>query len=147
MKKFLIVLSLVITTVSMCYSQKVYEYEEKTLKTTDLGNQKLVVKDYAGEHHYFIRLKPLRDPNRSIIVVELGETEQALHILQFLDDLKIKGDNMIDLENPSCNTARWSGGINKCFFIYEDGTGRYGHVRKPHLKKYIEAIKDYENEN
>ena len=116
------------------------------MKTTDLGNQRLVVKDYAGKHHYFIWLKPLRDPNRSIIVVELGETEQALHILQFLDDLKIKGDNMIDLENPSCNTARWSGGINKCFFIYEDGTGRYGHVRKPHLKKYIEAIKDYETE-
>lgn len=110
----------------------------KTLKTTDLGNQKLEVAITDGDTIYCVTLATGRDVR---VVVELGNTDKALGLLQFLYDYEPKKGDIIDLENATHNMARWQG-ING-YLIYSEGKQFSGHLRKQNIKGFIRTIKQY----
>lgn len=140
MKKLLIIIASILMTYSVD-AQKVVTptvTHTKTLKTTDLGNQKLEVAITDGDTIYCATLATGRGVR---VVVELGNTDKALGLLQFLYDYEPKKGDIIDLENATHNVARWQG-ING-YLIYSEGKQFSGHLRKQNIKGFIKTIKQY----
>ena len=141
MKKRLFImigLSILATTIS---AQKVISptvTSTKTLKTTDLGNQKLEVAITNNDTVYSIVLKT---GHRVNVVVSLGGTDKALQLLQFLYDYEPKKGDLIDFENDTHNVAKWQGASG--YLVYSDGKQFTGHLRKPNIKGFISSIKEF----
>lgn len=141
MKKRLFImigLSILATTIS---AQKVISptvTSTKTLKTTDLGNQKLEVAITNNDTVYCIVLKT---GHRVNVVVSLGGTDKALQLLQFLYDYEPKKGDLIDFENDTHNVAKWQGASG--YLVYSDGKQFTGHLRKPNIKGFISSIKEF----
>lgn len=141
MKKRLFImigLSILATTIS---AQKVISptvTSTKTLKTTDLGNQKLEVAITNNDTVYCIVLKT---GHRVNVVVSLGGTDKALQLLQFLYDYEPKKGDLIDFENDTHNVAKWQGVSG--YLVYSDGKQFTGHLRKPNIKGFISSIKEF----
>ena len=110
----------------------------KTLKTTDLGNQKLDVAITDGDTVYCAILKTGYKYN---MVVSLGRADRALQLLQFLYDYEPKKGDIIDFENETHNTARWQGASG--YLVYSEGKQFTGHLRKPNIKGFIASIKEF----
>lgn len=131
-------LSILATTIS---AQKVISptvTSTKTLKTTDLGNQKLEVAITNNDTVYCIVLKT---GHRVNVVVSLGGTDKALQLLQFLYDYEPKKGDLIDFENDTHNVAKWQGVSG--YLVYSDGKQFTGHLRKPNIKGFISSIKEF----
>ena len=131
-------LSILATTIS---AQKVISptvTSTKTLKTTDLGNQKLEVAITNNDTVYCIVLKT---GHRVNVVVSLGGTDKALQLLQFLYDYEPKKGDLIDFENDTHNVAKWQGASG--YLVYSDGKQFTGHLRKPNIKGFISSIKEF----
>lgn len=140
MKKLLIIIASILMTYSVD-AQKVVTptvTSTKTLKTTDLGNQKLEVAITDGDTIYCVTLATGYSRR---VVIELGNTDKALSLLQFLYDYKPKKGDIIDFENETHNTARWQG-ING-YLVYSEGKQFSGHLRKPNIKGFIASIKEF----
>ena len=88
----------------------------KTLKTTDLGNQKLEVAITNNDTVYCVVLKT---GHRVNVVVSLGGTDKALQLLQFLYDYEPKKGDIIDFENETHNMAKWQGASG--YLVYSEG--------------------------
>lgn len=110
----------------------------RTLKTTDLGNQKLEVAITDGDTVYCVTLAT---GYKVRVVVSLGRADKALQLLQFLYDYEPKKGDIIDFENETHNTARWQG-ING-YLVYSEGKQFSGHLRKPNIKGFIASIKEF----
>lgn len=110
----------------------------KTLKTTDLGNQKLEVAITNGDTLYCVTLAT---GYKVRVVVDLGGTDRALGLLQFLYDYEPKKGDIIDFENETHNTARWQGVSG--YLVYSEGQQFTGHLRKPNIKGFIRSIKEF----
>ena len=110
----------------------------KTLKTTDLGNQKLEVAITDGDTLYVVTLATGRGMR---VVVELGRTDKALGLLQFLYDYDAKKGDIIDFENETHNMAKWQGASG--YLVYSEGKQFTGHLRKPNIKGFIASIKEF----
>ena len=139
-KKLLIMigLSILATTIS---AQKVISptvTSTKTLKTTDLGNQKLEVAITNNDTVYCVFLKT---GHRVNVVVSLGGTDKALQLLQFLFDYEPKKGDIIDFENETHNVAKWQGASG--YLVYSEGKQFTGHLRKPNIKGFISSIKEF----
>lgn len=139
-KKLLIMigLSILATTIS---AQKVISptvTSTKTLKTTDLGNQKLEVAITNNDTVYCVVLKT---GHRVNVVVSLGGTDKALQLLQFLFDYEPKKGDIIDFENETHNVAKWQGASG--YLVYSEGKQFTGHLRKPNIKGFISSIKEF----
>lgn len=131
-------LSILATTIS---AQKVISptvTSTKTLKTTDLGNQKLEVAITNNDTVYCVVLKTGHKVN---VVVSLGGTDKALQLLQFLYDYEPKKGDFIDFENDTHNVAKWQGASG--YLVYSDGKHFTGHLRKPNIKGFISSIKEF----
>ena len=110
----------------------------KTLKTTDLGNQKLEVAITNNDTVYCVVLKT---GHRVNVVVSLGGTDKALQLLQFLYDYEPKKGDIIDFENETHNMAKWQGASG--YLVYSEGKQFTGHLRKPNIKGFISSIKEF----
>ena len=75
------------------------------------------------------------------VVVSLGNTDKALHLLQFLYDYEPKKGDIIDFENETHNMARWQGASG--YLVYSEGKQFTGHLRKPNIKGFIASIKEF----
>lgn len=141
MKKELFImigLSILATTIS---AQKVISptvTSTKTLKTTDLGNQKLTVAVTDNDTTYCIILKTGHSMK---VVVDLGRKDKALSLLQWLYDYEPKKGDIIDLENDTHNVAKWQGASG--YLVYSEGKQFTGHLRKPNIKGFISSIKEF----
>ena len=110
----------------------------KTLKTTDLGNQRLEVLENGTDTSYVISLATGKSVR---VVVALGGTDEALKLLQWLADYEPKRGDIIDLENETENVAKWQGASG--YLVYSQGKMFTGHLRKPNIKGFIKTIKEY----
>lgn len=134
MKRFLSLLLFVPFFLGM-HAQRIVTQE--TLKVTDLGNQKLVV---SAENYFSILLKT-GNRYEPYITIELGKSEEALKLLGNLYEMKPKRNSSIIFDNPSDNTAVWSGASG--YTVFSKGGVLSGHLRKPNIKGFIKAIKEY----
>ena len=111
----------------------------KTLKSTDLGNQKLEA--VVGRDTVYVMLITTGSRAMKYLTVELGNKENALRILSYLLDADIKKGDFINLENPTDNivTKNALGG----YLVYSQGRQFSGQLRKPNIKGFIEAIQEF----
>jgi hypothetical protein len=110
----------------------------KTLKTTDLGNQRLEVYVSGSDTAYSISLA---SGHRTRVEVALGGTDAALKLLQWLADYEPKRGDIVEFENETRNVAKWEGASG--YLVYSEGRAFSGHLRKPNIKGFIKAINDF----
>ena len=138
MKKQLLIFALMLMAVVSVFAQKVVKKE--TLKTTDLGNQKLEVVINGQDTTYAVALKT-GNMFQKYIIVGLGGTDQALKLLEFLENYESQKGDIIDFENPTGNTAKYQGASG--YLVYSEGGHLSGHLRKPNIRGFIKEIKSF----
>ena len=129
MRKLLLII-LACTALSV-QAQKINRAE--TLRTTELGNQKLQVSNGV----FFLVVKS----SVQNITVVLGDKEKALKILRFLYEADVKKGDIVELENENGDIARFNG--LKQYEFFSEGRQYTGQMAKRYLKGYIEAIETY----
>ena len=130
MKKLLI---LIVTVCMACTMDAQKITRPVTLRTTELGNQRLIVTDSV----YTLILKSsVKD-----IAIVLGGREQALKILRFLHTAEVSKGDIIELENEAGDVARFNG--LKQYEFFSPGRQYTGQMAKRYVKGYIEAIEKY----
>lgn len=138
MKKTIVIMA-VFAACANVFAQKIVRTE--TLKTTDLGNQKLVVaSDGESEAVFAVKLKT-GNRFQPYIVVALGNKENSIRLLTFLAEADIKAGDVLSLENETNNVAVWNmlGG----YTIYSEGRALNGHLRKQNIRGFIKEIEKY----
>ena len=105
----------------------------ETIRTTELGNQKLIVTDSV----FVLVLKSSVKP----ISIVLGNREQALRILRFLRDADVRSGDVIELQNEAGDVAKYNG--LKQYEFFSPGRQYTGQIAKRYIKGYIEAIEKY----
>lgn len=138
MKRF--VMFVIAGFVAMCVQGQTILRNE-VLKSTDLGNQKLMVTLVNGDTIYSVSVKTGKRVEPYVTAV-LGNGRQARHFLTFLLYLELKGKDLVRLENPSDNYVKKNslGG----FLLYESTQTFGGQLRKPNIKGFLEVIEEYE---
>lgn len=139
-RKLFIILGVAMLTTGI-YAQRVITptvTSTKTLKTTDLGNQKLEVAITNGDTVYCVTLAT---GHKVRVVVGLGGTDRALGLLQFLYEYEPKKGDIVDFENDTHNMAKWQGASG--YLVYSEGKQFTGHLRKPNIKGFISSIKEF----
>lgn len=114
----------------MMQAQKLNRAE--TIRTTELGNQKMVVMDST-----FVLILRATPPIRIV----LGTREKALQILRFLYTTETKRGDIIELENEAGDIARYNS--LKQYEFATPGRDFEGQIAKRYLKGYIEVIENY----
>lgn len=108
----------------------------KTIRTTELGNQKLQVVDSTFVLVLQSSVKP--------ITIVLGSKEKALKILRFLYTADVQKGDIIELENEAGDAAKFNG--LKQYEFFSPGRQFTGQMAKRYLKGYIEALEKYGTE-
>ena len=135
MKKLLMLLVLVMTSVSM-FSQITSNGKPEVLKSFRLGNCKLINTDGAIS----IEATVLEATGLKL-TVELGGRGQAIAILQSMVDYKPAKGETVSLNNPSDNTAEYEK-FNGTWAIRSRGDVATIAVSKGELKKMITALSE-----
>lgn len=104
-----------------------------TLRTTELGNQKLIVTDST----FVLVLKSSVKP----ISIVLGNKEQALRIPRFLSEADVRKGDVVELENEEGDVAKFNG--LKQYEFLSPGRQYTGQMAKRYMKGYIEAVEKY----
>ena len=107
-----------------------------TLRSTELGNQKLMVMDST----FVLVLKTTYNP----ISVVLGDKEKALKILRFLYTADVRSGDIIEIENEAGDICKYNG--LKQYVFFSAGKQFWGQIAKRYLKGYIEVIEKYEKQ-
>ena len=133
-------LSLFLALSLICFGQTVFK--TKTLKSTDLGNQKLEA--VIGNDTTYVLLIKTGVRAYPSLMCALGNKERAIQLLTFLYELDIKKGDIVDLENETHNfiTKNSLGG----FLVMSEGKQFSGQLRKPNIKGFIEAIEVFSRE-
>ena len=110
-----------------------------TLKSTDLGNQKLVAA--VGNDTIYAMMIKTGNRYQKYLTVGLGEKKEAIRLLTFLYETEVSKGDIIDLENETHNliTKNSLGGL----LVYSEGRALSGQLRKPNIKGFIEAIHEF----
>lgn len=137
MKKTLFT-AVMVLVVSLCYGQSIVR--AKTLKSTDLGNQKLEV-TVDGNDTTFVVIIHNGGAARHPFPVVLGGRDNAMRILGFLLDAELEDDDMIRLENPTDNYVKKNGFGG--YLVFSEGRAFTGQLRKPNIRGFIKAIQEY----
>ena len=140
------ILFLLMMMVSLAVSGQILT-KSKVLKSTDLGNQKLQMAIQKNDTVYAIVLKSSGGGRiDDVIVVALGNRENALRLLNVMLDVELEKDDVLELENETKNVVKkWplpGGG----FAVFHELGVRYGQLRKPNIKGFIKAIEKYGKE-
>ena len=118
--------------------------KSKVLKSTDLGNQKLQMAIQNNDTVYAIVLKSSGGGRDDVIVVALGNRENALRLLNVMLDVELEKDDVLALENETKNVVKkWplpGGG----FAVFHELGVRYGQLRKPNIKGFIKVLQGEE---
>lgn len=108
----------------------------QTLKTTDLGNQKLEMAVTDNDTVFALTLATGYHGKR--VVVGLGNKADAIRLLKYLAEAKVKVGDIVDMENATHNVAVWRK-ING-YEVFSEGRAFSGHLQKRHCKIFIETI-------
>ena len=135
MKKLLVVLALVMTSVSM-FSQITSNGKPEVLKSFRMGNCKLINTDGAiSIEATVIEATGLK------MEVRLGDKDQAIAILQSMVDYKPARGETVSLNNPSDNEAEYRK-IMGDWLILGRGKMTSISVTKGEMKKMITALSE-----
>lgn len=115
----------------MVQAQKISRPEK--IRTTELGNQKMMVVDSV-----FVLV--LKSSVKDISIV-LGKKEQALKTLRFLYEADVRKGDIVELENEAGDVAKFNG--LKQYEFFSPGRQYTGQMAKRYLKGYIEAVEKY----
>lgn len=136
MRKYLFLLMMAVTVSAQAQRM----VKTQVLKSTDLGNQKLEVAIEKSDTTFVLILKT---GNRVVprVNVVLGGREDALRLLNYLNEAQPKGDDVIDLENPSHNLVKKNslGGL----LVFDELQVTSGTLRKQNIKAFLKAIDEY----
>ena len=103
MRKILILLMMMVSVVVSAQTIT----KSKVLKSTDLGNQKLQMAIQKNDTVYAIVLKSSGGGSRDdVIVVALGNKENALRLLNVMLDVELEKDDVLALENETKNVVK-----------------------------------------
>ena len=110
-----------------------------TLKSTDFGNQKIVAV-IGNDTAYAMQIKT-GNRYQKYLTVGLGVRSDAIRLLTFLLETEIEKGDIVDLENPTHNLVSKNplGGL----LVISEGRQFSGQLRKPNIKAFIEAIKEF----
>lgn len=133
MKKLLVLLVLIMTSVSM-FSQITSNGKPEVLKSFRLGNCKLINTDGAIS----IEATVLEATGLKMMV-QLGDKDQAIAILQSMVDYKPAKGETVSLNNPSDNEAEYRKLIGD-WLILSRGKMTSISVTKGEMKKMITAL-------
>lgn len=115
----------------MVQAQKISRPEK--IRTTELGNQKMMVVDSV-----FVLV--LKSSVKDISIV-LGKKEQALKTLRFLYEADVRKGDIVELGNEAGDVAKFNG--LKQYEFFSPGRQYTGQMAKRYLKGYIEAVEKY----
>lgn len=133
MKKLLVVLALVMTSVSM-FSQITSNGKPEVLKSFRMGVCKLINTEGAiSIEATVIEATGLK------LEVRLGDKDQAIAILQSMIDYKPAKGETVSLNNPSDNEAEYQK-FNGVWLILSRGRAASIAVSKSEMKKMITAL-------
>ena len=130
MRRILFAVVLACMMMSVCAQRVTHPVK---LRTTELGNQKLMYVDSV----YVLVLKSRYKP----ISVVLGSKEKALQILRFLDTAEVHAGDIIELENEDGDVARFNS--LKQYEFFSPGRQYTGQMGRRYIKGYIEAIENH----
>ena len=133
MKKLLVVLVLVMTSVSM-FSQITSNGKPEVLKSFRMGNCKLINTEGAIS----IEATVLEATGLKM-VVQLGDKDQAIAILQSMVDYKPAKGETVSLNNPSNNEAEYRKLMGDWLILSRGGVASIS-VTKGEMKKMITAL-------
>lgn len=133
MKKLLVVLVLVMTSVSM-FSQITSNGKPEVLNSFRLGNCKLINTEGAIS----IEATVLEATGLKM-VVQLGDKDQAIAILQSMVDYKPAKGETVSLNNPSDNEAEYRKIMGDWLILSRGGVASIS-VTKGEMKKMITAL-------
>ena len=129
MKKYLIVF-LMLSCLSV-QAQTVHRVNE--IKSVAMGGLRLI--EDAGEYCMLVRTGNKYEPN---VVVDLGDSANAVRLLMFMVELKMRSDDIVELENPTENYI-YKGGFGG-FRIYERTRTIDGYAHPSNIKKLLKAL-------
>lgn len=98
-----------------------------------MGNNKLV----EIEGRYTIRMRA-QNGVEEYMYVDLGDSANAVRLLTFLSELRVKDDEVVVLENPSDNTIQ-SGPFGS-FKVYDDLKVIYAYTHHTYAEKMLKAL-------
>ena len=133
MKKLLVVLVLVMTSVSM-FSQITSNGKPEVLNSFRLGNCKLINTEGAIS----IEATVLEATGLKM-VVQLGDKDQAIAILQSMVDYKPAKGETVSLNNPSDNEAEYRKIMGDWLILSRGGVASIS-VTKGEMEKMITAL-------
>lgn len=133
MKKLLVVLVLVMTSVSM-FSQITSNGKPEVLNSFRLGNCKLINTEGAIS----IEATVLEATGLKM-VVQLGDKDQAIAILQSMVDYKPAKGETVSLNNPSNNEAEYRKLMGDWLILSRGGVASIS-VTKGEMKKMVTAL-------
>ena len=133
MKKLLVVLVLVMTSVTM-FSQITSNGKPEVLNSFRLGNCKLINTEGAIS----IEATVLEATGLKM-VVQLGDKDQAIAILQSMVDYKPAKGETVSLNNPSDNEAEYRKIMGDWLILSRGGVASIS-VTKGEMKKMITAL-------
>ena len=129
MKKYLIVF-LMLSCLSV-QAQTVHRVNE--IKSVAMGGLRLI--EDAGGYCMLVRTGNRYEPN---VVVDLGDSANAVRLLTFMVELKMRSDDIVELENPTDNFI-YKGGFGG-FRIYERTRTIDGYAHPSNIKKLLKAL-------
>ena len=135
MRKLLFVLMLAVAMVSQAQTVT----KSVMLKNMYLGNQKLYAV-IGKDTTYVIQIK-ISNRYQKQISVGLGDRNEAIRLLSFLNDTKLGKGDVVDLENETHNlvTKNGLGGL----LVYSEGRQFSGQLSKDSVREFIEAISEF----
>ena len=133
MKKLLVLLVLVMTSVTM-FSQITSNGKPEVLKSFRMGNCKLINTDGAIS----IEATVLEATGLKM-VVQLGDKDQAIAILQSMVDYKPAKGETVSLNNPSDNEAEYRKIMGDWLILSRGGVASIS-VTKGEMKKMVTAL-------
>lgn len=137
MKKLFTLFALILVSIAATAQIKQQEKSE-TIRSYRMGIIKLT--ENKGQYAIKGQTKQFVDTR---LVVDLGNEEQAIAILQSMIDYKGDNGKSVDLNNPSMNVARYLGSMMGGWEIgITDMYATSIVVSKGEMKKMIKTIKD-----
>ena len=140
------ILLLMMMMVSVAVSSQTLT-RSKVLKSTDLGNQKLQMAIQKNDTVYAIVLKNSGGGSRDdVIVVALGNRQNALRLLNVMLDVELEKDDVLALENETNNVVKKWPLAGGGFAVFHELGVRYGQLRKPNIKGFIKVLQGEEKQ-
>ena len=111
--------------------------KRETIANLALGGVKLEQIVQKGDTLYSMFIKT-GNRYKKYVAVGLGDRQEALRLLNFLNDVKLKGDDILSLENVTDNIV--TRGAFGSLRFYSEGRQFSGDVHKMYIRKMIEVL-------